>query len=134
MVITVLLADDSEVVRKSIRGLLGQYPEEIELVGEADSFAQTIEMVGHLRPQVVVLDVHMKDFQPTDIKTRLENCGSCLVAISVWTEEETRRLAESFGAVILLDKMRLSDELMPAIRECTSLKNLVSRTVKQKTA
>jgi hypothetical protein len=47
--ITVLLADDSEVVKKSIRRLLGEYPEEISLVGEADSFAQTIQMARQFK-------------------------------------------------------------------------------------
>lgn len=127
MVITVLLADDSEVVRKSIRGLLSQHSDEIELVGEATNFAQTIQMAEQLRPQVAVIDAHMKDLQPADMKMRLESCGACLIAISVWTDEETVRWVESFGAVKLLDKMVLSDELIPAIRECTSLKDSVNR-------
>jgi DNA-binding NarL/FixJ family response regulator len=121
MLITVLVADDNDVVRKSIRLLLGGHSGEMSLVGEADSFSQTIRMAEQLRPQVIVMDVHMKDAQPTDIKSRLASYGSCIVAISVWTDEETRVLADSFGAVKLLDKMQLSDDLIPAIRECTSL-------------
>jgi DNA-binding NarL/FixJ family response regulator len=123
MPITVLLADDNEVVRRGIRGLLNQYAEEIELVGEADSFAHTMDMAQQLRPQVIVMDVHMKDLEPAGIKHRLESYGSCIVAISVWTDEETKELAERFGAVRLLDKMKLSTDLIPAIRECTSLKD-----------
>lgn len=126
MLITVLLADDKEVVRNSIRGLLRQHSKEIELIGEADCFAQTMEMAHKLRPQVVVMDVHMKDPLPANIKTRLESCGSCLVAISVWTDEETKRLAKCFGAVKLVDKMSLYDDLIPAIRECTRLKDVAS--------
>jgi DNA-binding NarL/FixJ family response regulator len=120
MLVTVLVADDSGVVRKSIRRLLQDYLAEISLVGEADSFDQTIRMAEELRPQVIVLDVHMKDVQPADIKSRLATYGSCLIAISVWNDEETKTLAESFGAVKLLDKMELSDELIPAIRECVT--------------
>ena len=55
MPIKVLLADDSEIVRRGIRALLRSQPE-IELVGEAADFCQTIRMMNELKPQVIVLD------------------------------------------------------------------------------
>jgi chemotaxis response regulator CheB len=54
MSIKVLLADDSEIVRRVIRDLLRSQPE-IELVGEAVDFHQTIRMMNELNPQVFVL-------------------------------------------------------------------------------
>lgn len=60
MPIKVLLVDDNDVVRRVIRGLLEQHPE-IELVGEATGFAQTIQMTNDLKPHVIVLDLHLKD-------------------------------------------------------------------------
>jgi two-component system, NarL family, response regulator NreC len=111
-----LLADDSDVVRRAIRGLLEQHPK-IELVGEAVSFAQTIQMTNHLKPQVILMDVHMKDqvtFTSEDIKTQL---NGRVVAISLANDGETKALAESFGALILLDKTKLADELIPTIEK-----------------
>jgi DNA-binding NarL/FixJ family response regulator len=58
MKISVLLADDSEILRKVIAGLLQGDPE-IEVVVECVSLAQTIELASKLHPQVIVLDVHM---------------------------------------------------------------------------
>lgn len=119
MPIKVLLADDNEVVRRAIRGLLGGYPE-IELVGEATDFAQTIQMTKDLEPQVVVMDLHMKDdelFTSMDVRSHLIACASQIVAISFSNDEESRELAESFGAVTLLDKMNLSEELIPTIEK-----------------
>ena len=46
----VLLADDSDVVRRAIRSLLEAQPE-VEVVGEAADFAQTIQMANELKPQ-----------------------------------------------------------------------------------
>jgi DNA-binding NarL/FixJ family response regulator len=120
MPITVLVADDHELVRSGIRVLLRQFATDIELIGETDSFAQTIQLAEQLKPQVIVMDVHMKDIEPFDIKTRLESCGSCLVAMSMWTDEGTMETAKKFGAFKLLDKMTLSHDLIPTIRECTS--------------
>src|SRR5580692_13055440 len=69
--IKVLLADDSEIVRRGIRQLLAAETE-IEIVGEAVNFAQTIRMTRDLNPQVVILDLHMPDennIRPQEVKS-----------------------------------------------------------------
>jgi DNA-binding NarL/FixJ family response regulator len=117
----VLLADDSDVVRRAIRELLEENPD-IEFVGEANDFAQTIQMVNELKPQIVLLDLHMKDevkASPVDVKSRL-NDGAQIVAMSFSNDEEARVLAENFGAVAVLDKTELADELLPTIEKLSS--------------
>jgi len=116
MSIKILLADDSEIVRRGIRQLLSAETE-IEIVGEAADFAQTIQMVSDVKPEVIVLDLHMPgetNFSPQAVKSRL-NHGSQLLAISLSNDEEAKVLAESFGASVLLDKMNLADTLIPSI-------------------
>lgn len=114
--IKVLLADDSEIVRRGIRQLLAAQ-NEIEIVGEAADFAQTIRMTTDLNPQVVVLDLHMPDensIPREEVKARL-NQGSRILAISIWNDEENKELAARLGATVLLDKMDLASTLIPAI-------------------
>jgi two-component system response regulator DevR len=114
--IKVLLADDSEIVRRGIRQLLSAETE-IEIVGEAANFAQTIQIVSGVKPEVIVLDLHMPDetnFSPQVVKSHL-NRGSRLLAISLWNDEEAKTLAESLGASVLLDKMYLANTLIPTI-------------------
>ncbi len=121
MAITVLVADDKEVVLSSIRLLLGSDPE-IRIVGEAANFRQTFQSATELKPQVVVMDLHMPDdssVSPQEIKSLLNTLGSRLIAMSFWNDEDTQALAQSLGAVILLDKMLLVSELIPAIKRAT---------------
>jgi DNA-binding NarL/FixJ family response regulator len=116
MKIRVLLADDSEIMRKVIAGLLRDDPE-IELVAECGSFAQTMERASKLHPQVIVLDIHMGDERtvtPSQLKFGL--IGSRLLAISIWKDDETKALADTIGAATLLDKANLATELTPAIK------------------
>jgi DNA-binding NarL/FixJ family response regulator len=116
--IKVLLADDNDGVRRAIRQLLGE-EREIELVGEATTFSQTIQMANDLKPQVVVLDLHMRDeaaLTPGDVTSGLDCRQTRIVAISVWNDEETKALAESAGAFALLDKMVLASDLIPTIK------------------
>ena len=120
MPITVLLTDDKESVRRAIRLLLSSDPE-IRIVGEASNFLETIKSVN-LEPQVVVMDLHMPDASsvtPQEIKSLFNTLGSRIIAISFWKDEGTQALAESLGAVTLLDKMRLTTDLIPAIKAAT---------------
>ena len=121
MPITVLLTDDEEAVRRSIRRLLDSDPE-IHTVGEAVNVQQTIQRLIELKPQIVVLDLRMADkssVNPQEIKSQLNTLGSRLIAISFWDDSDARALAESLGAATLLDKLTLATELIPAIKAVT---------------
>jgi chemotaxis response regulator CheB len=77
-------------------------------------------MTAALKPDVILLDLHMPDdhaFNPELVKENLS--GARVLAMSLSSddyesEEETRLLAESFGATTL-NKNKLYDELIPAI-------------------
>lgn len=117
MPIRVLLADDSELVRRAIRQLLSDEPQ-IAVIGEATDFSQTIEMIHELQPHLVVLDLHMSDgrrISPPEFKTRTSSASTRVLAISVWNDDESQALAESLGAVKLLDKVNLGTHLIPTI-------------------
>jgi chemotaxis response regulator CheB len=122
MSIKVLVADDSDVVRRGMRDLLSSQPE-IELVGEAANYRQTIRMMNELNPQVIVLDLHMPDETEAtllDVKSHLKH-DSRLVAISLWDDQDTKTLvAKSLGTVPLLDKMELGQKLIPTIMQLVS--------------
>src|SRR2546430_11961978 len=56
--ITVLLAEDHQIVREGFRSLLKHEPD-IEVVGEAETGRQAIQLTRKLRPAVVVMDIAM---------------------------------------------------------------------------
>ena len=56
----VLIADDSEIMRTAIRKLL-QEESNIRVVGEAATFAETVQMIADFKPDVLVLDLHMPE-------------------------------------------------------------------------
>ncbi|MDP9340042.1 MAG: response regulator [Acidobacteriota bacterium] len=115
MSIKVLLADDSDIMRRAIRGLLQDEPR-IELVAEAVSFAQAMQMIADFKPEILLMDLHLpekRDFTPAFVKSQLRSLH--LLAISVSNDEEAKELAASYGALALLDKMKLFAELIPAV-------------------
>ena len=56
----VLLADDERPARAFLSGIL-QHFEDVELVGEAASGAECIEMIERLTPDLVFLDLQMPE-------------------------------------------------------------------------
>jgi two-component system response regulator DevR len=58
--VTVLLIDDSEVVRAGLRTLLGT-DAAVAIVGEAATVASGVEAAARLRPDLVLLDIRLPD-------------------------------------------------------------------------
>lgn len=120
--VSLLIVDDSDVIRKAIKRILAK-ESSIEIVGEAEDFRQAISMAALLKPDVILLDLHMGDdsaYEAEFIKSQFSSCGSRLLVMSLFSEEgdeENRKLAGGFGAIAMLDKADLYDVLIPAIRK-----------------
>ena len=112
MCVKVFLAEDAEPVRKAIRTLLSEC-KDISVVGEAATFPEVLQKTTELKPDLIVLDLHMAG---DGFSTQFPN-GHKLLAISFANDDEAKDLAQSIGAMKLLDKMKLADELIPAILE-----------------
>jgi DNA-binding NarL/FixJ family response regulator len=118
MSISVLLADDSPLVRKAIVSILKVDPE-IHVFAEASNFKQTIQLARTFLPEVIVMDVYMgRGNNPTLLEIKLSLADSKVLAISFSNDDETKALADNYGAVKWLDKTKLADELIPAIKRC----------------
>jgi chemotaxis response regulator CheB len=116
--IRVLVADDSEAMRKAICSLLADEPR-IAVCGQASDYTELLKMQGECSPEVVLMDLRMPDqdrIKTEQVKDQLQH--SCLLAISFANDEETVSLAKAYGAFKLLDKVDLESTLLPAIEEC----------------
>jgi DNA-binding NarL/FixJ family response regulator len=115
--IQVLIADDSDVIRRAIRLLL--QAESISIAGELANFAELVASLKSMKPDVVLMDLHMPGEEEADM-VRENVHGTCLIAISLFDDAETQFLAERFGAARLLNKSTLATTLVDAIHECMS--------------
>jgi chemotaxis response regulator CheB len=114
----VLVADDSAAMRGAIVRLLKD-DSALEIVGEACNFAQTVELTTAVKPDIILLDLRMPDeksFSPDALKVQLLRGAGCIIAISIWNDNEAKAQASRFGAKVLLDKSKLFTELIPAIK------------------
>jgi DNA-binding NarL/FixJ family response regulator len=121
---TLLLADDSLLIRSMIKRILIDEPT-IVVLGEAENFEEAIEKAADLKPDILLLDLHMPDDRTLSadyIKTSLRPLGSEIkiigMSLSGNEDAEMKELGASLGACTVLEKARFEEELIPAILSC----------------
>ena len=114
--IRVLLADDHDILRQGLRLLLGMQAE-IDVVGEARTGREAIEMVQALKPDVVVMDISMPDIDGLEACQhirRLEPATQVLM-LTMHESEEYFLKALRLGAAGYLVKKAAPTDLHMAI-------------------
>ena len=110
--IRVLLADDDELFLESLRPLVeGQ--EELEVVATAGDGLAAIELVDELRPDAVVMDLHMPllDGVTAVARLRRDHPSLCLIALTGDHAPELHRAVDEAGA----DAVLIKDELVQTL-------------------
>ena len=113
----VLVVDDQPLVRSGLRMVL--CPEEgFEVVGDCADGAEVVAAADQLRPDVVVMDVRMKDVDGAEATRRLRRLpGSPPVLIlTTFNDDEVLSGALRAGAAGFLLKDAPGEEIMRAVR------------------
>jgi DNA-binding NarL/FixJ family response regulator len=116
--IRVALVDDHELVRTGFRLILEKEPD-IEIVAEAASGEDALQIARKLGPDVMLLDVHLPGISGLEVTERIAGAklGTRVIAVTVQDEPPLpRRLLEA-GAVGYVTKACPADELVRAVRE-----------------
>lgn len=68
-----IIADDEELARQRLKKLLGDYPEKITIIGEAENGIQCREMIFRLKPDLIFLDIQMPGMNGFEVLHKIEN-------------------------------------------------------------
>lgn len=115
--ITVLIADDHEMTRKGIRDFLERAPD-IQVLGEAENADEIKALVADLRPQILLLDLIMPDFSPTELERWVRENYPETITLVLTAHHRDAYLANMMeaGAAGYLDKKLRAGDLIAAIR------------------
>ncbi|OGO12438.1 MAG: hypothetical protein A2Z66_09585 [Chloroflexi bacterium RBG_13_66_10] len=116
MPIRLLLVDDHEVVRTGLRMLL-ESAGGVEIVGEAGTARDALEMVSEIRPDVVIMDIGLPDMTgieaAREIKARRPETS--IVALTIHEDQEYFFKMLEAGATGYVPKRAAPEELLTAI-------------------
>lgn len=117
MSIRTVIADDHQLVREGTRRILEREPD-IEVVGEASTGAEALELTRTLRPDVALLDMRFPDRSGVEVVRQLREEGNPAKAVllSAFDDEEYVMEALSAGAAGYLVKTMPSGELAGWVR------------------
>ena len=116
--ITVLLAEDHQVVREGFRSLLEHEPD-MEVVGEAATGRQAVRLTKKLRPAVVVMDIAMPLLNGLEAtrQIRKDFPEIKVLILSAHSDDAYVEQVARLGAAGFLLKQTSSHILATAIRE-----------------
>lgn len=123
----VLIVDDDALVRQGLRGILDA-AEDIEVIGEASSGAEAVELARRHRPDVVMMDVRMPGMPGDEATVLLHETvpSSAVIAITSFDSEDyVFRMLEA-GALGFLLKDADPADFGKAVRSVTSGEGFVS--------
>jgi DNA-binding NarL/FixJ family response regulator len=114
--VRVLLVDDQALFREALATLL-EVRTEIEVVGEAANGAEALDRVAALRPDVVLMDLHMPvlDGIGATLRLRVEHPAVRVLALTTFDDDADVFAALRAGAVGYLLKDVSSDRLVEAL-------------------
>ena len=112
--IRVLLVDDHQIVRSGVRKVL-EGGGTIEVVGEASGVREALDRTRSLLPDVVVLDLALRDGSGLDVIAEMRETGARIVILSMQDEPAYARKAFELGAQGYVVKDAADDELAGAI-------------------
>ncbi len=120
--IRVLIADDQKLFVESLSTSLRNYAKDIEVVGLAANGEEAVAKARELRPDVLLMDVHMPVLDGVKATGRIvqELPGIKILMLSTYDEDDYVRKALTLGAVGYLLKDISPTELIASIRALKS--------------
>jgi DNA-binding NarL/FixJ family response regulator len=130
--IRILLADDHPIFRYGLHAVLASDPE-IELVGEAGSGEEAIELTRQLRPDVVLMDISMPSLNGVEATRRIlaELPATNIVIVTMYDDSASLLAALRAGARGYLIKGADREEMLRAVRAAAAGQAILSSVAAQ---
>jgi DNA-binding NarL/FixJ family response regulator len=118
MRLNILLVDDHRMFREGLRLMIGREFPDASVVGEADTVADALRCARELRPDLVVMDIHLPDGSGLEASRQIlaEIPAARIVVLSAEPSLQYVREALRTGVSGYLLKSNAPEELPRAIR------------------
>ena len=115
--IRILIADGHPIVRYGLSARLST-EEDFEVVGEAGDGSTTLDLLTHLTPDVVLLDVRLPGTDGLSVLRATHGSGNPAKVVILTASEDKSQFVEALnlGCRGILNKQILSDKIVACIR------------------
>ena len=115
--IRVLIVDDLPETRENVRKLL-QFESDIEVIGQAGTGEEAVEMAKEFQPDIILMDINMPGIDGIGASQKISELAPSvqIIIMSVQSDPNYLRRAMMAGARDFLTKPFGGDELVAAIR------------------
>jgi two-component system, NarL family, invasion response regulator UvrY len=130
--IRLALAEDHTIVRWALREALSK-ADDIEVVGEAGTAAETVAMIQNVKPDVLLLDITLPDRSGFDVLAEMRQVETApLVVVLTWhTEPSYAARAIAAGAHGYVNKAVEPKDLLESIRAVSRGEQIIPPGVEQ---
>ena len=128
----ILIVDDHPLFRKGVIQLIQAAPE-FHFVGEAPSGREGIQLAHRLQPDMILLDLNMKDMNGVEVLKKLKDDGldARIIMLTVSDQAEDLMAALQAGADGYLLKDMEPEDLMQQLVEAAHGKITISESLTQ---
>ncbi len=130
--VRVFLIDDQHLIRTGVRKIL-EGEDDIDVVGEASSGEEALGLVRALKPDIVLMDIHMPGMGGLEATRQLAALDPRprIIGLSVSGQEPYPSHLFAVGAQGYLSKDCAADEMIAAVRAVMEGERYLSRDVAQ---
>ena len=127
MTVSVVLADDHQVIREGLQALLSQ-EKDLDVIGQAADGVETLRVVSARRPDILILDLAMPGLPGLEVMRRVATVspGTKVVVLSMYSDEEYVIQALRNQAAAYVVKSAGADQLIIAIRQAMAGEHYLS--------
>lgn len=117
----ILIAEDSEPFRQGLRSLLASV-DDVEVVGEASTGQESIQLANRLQPDVILMDIRMPDINGIEATRQIVYASPhiSVLILTMFEDDESVFAALRAGARGYLLKGSLKSEILRAIQDVAS--------------
>ena len=133
--IRVLIADDHAILRRGLRGIIEE-TDDLQVIGEAESSAETLQQLRNTPCEVVLLDISMPDRNGMDTLAIIKKEHPKIAVLMLSTHPENQYAVRALrgGASGYLTKQSAPAQLVNAIRQVATGKKYVTPAVAEELA
>ncbi len=127
MTMKLLIVDDSDLVRASLRSLLGSVAG-IASIREATTLGEALVSVWHDPPTLVILDLNLPDGLGMNIIEKLKQTSPTpwLAILTIHADPMYRQRCLALGADWFFDKASETDALMNTVRQLVAQQLMIN--------